>query len=47
MLIDIDLIHMDGRIRRDYGDIAELAEDIRKNGLINPPVVIQIGRAHV
>ena len=40
MLIDIDLIHMDGRIRRDYGDIAELAEDIRKNGLINPPVVI-------
>lgn len=40
MLIDIDLIHMDGRIRRDYGDIAELAEDIRRNGLINPPVVI-------
>ena len=39
MLIDIDKIIVNDRIRHDYGDLDELAEDIRANGLINPPVV--------
>ena len=39
MLIDIDRIVVGDRIRKDFGDIQELAEDIKENGLINPPVV--------
>lgn len=39
MLIDIDKIKVGDRIRKDFGDIEELAEDISANGLINPPVV--------
>ena len=39
MLIDIDKIIVKDRIRKDFGDIKELAEDIKVNGLINPPVV--------
>lgn len=39
MLIDIDKIIVKDRIRKDFGDIHELAEDIKLNGLINPPVV--------
>lgn len=39
MLVDIDKIVVGDRIRKDFGDIEELAEDIRENGLINPPVV--------
>lgn len=39
MLIDIDKITVGDRIRRDFGDIESLAEDIDANGLINPPVV--------
>lgn len=39
MLIDIDRIIVGDRIRKDFGDIQELADDIRENGLINPPVV--------
>ena len=39
MLIDIDKIVVGDRIRKDFGDIQELAEDIKENGLINPPVV--------
>ena len=39
MLIDIDKIVVNDRIRHNYGDLEELAEDIRANGLINPPVV--------
>lgn len=39
MLIDIDKITVGDRIRRDFGDIQELADDIRENGLINPPTV--------
>ena len=39
MLVDIDKIVVGDRIRKDFGDIAELADDIRENGLINPPVV--------
>lgn len=40
MLIDIDKIKMVDRIRKDFGDLKELADDIKQNGLINPPVVI-------
>ena len=39
MLIDIDKIIVKDRIRKDYGNLEELAEDIRKNGLINPPAI--------
>ena len=40
MIIPINKIQVrSDRIRKDYGDINELAEDIRQNGLINPPVV--------
>lgn len=39
MLIDIDKIVVGDRIRKDFGDIQELADDIKENGLINPPVV--------
>lgn len=39
MLIDIDRIVVGDRIRKDFGDIQELADDIKENGLINPPVV--------
>lgn len=39
MLIPIDKINVEDRIRKDYGNIAELAEDIRVNGLINDIVI--------
>ena len=39
MLIDIEKVVVKDRIRKDFGDIKELADDIRENGLINPPVV--------
>lgn len=39
MLIGINKIKVDDRIRKDYGNIEELANDIKENGLINPPVV--------
>lgn len=39
MLIDINKITVKERIRKDYGDLDELAQDIKENGLINPPVV--------
>jgi ParB family chromosome partitioning protein len=39
MLLDIGKIKVTDRIRKDFGNIQELAEDIRENGLINPPVV--------
>lgn len=40
MLIDITKIKTENRIRKDFGNIQELADDIEQNGLINPPVVI-------
>lgn len=40
MLIEIEKISVKDRIRKDFGDIDELAQDIKENGLINPPVVI-------
>ena len=39
MLIDIEKVIVKDRIRKDFGDIQELADDIKQNGLINPPVV--------
>lgn len=39
MLINIEEIKVTDRIRKDFGDIQELADDIKENGLINPPVV--------
>lgn len=39
MLIDINKVIVNDRIRKDFGDIQELANDIQENGLINPPVV--------
>lgn len=39
MLINVDKIIVKDRIRKDFGDIAELATDIKDNGLISPIVV--------
>ncbi len=39
MLVDIEKIVVSDRIRKDFGNIEELANDIQENGLINPPVV--------
>ena len=39
MLVDINKIKVVDRIRKDFGDIQELSEDIKKNGLINPPTI--------
>lgn len=39
MVVDINKIKVKDRIRKDYGNIEELAEDIKKNGIINPPVI--------
>lgn len=39
MLIDIERITVEDRIRSEFGNLRELADDIRDNGLINPPVV--------
>lgn len=39
MLIDVEKIKVTNRIRKDFGNIQELADDIKANGLINPPVV--------
>lgn len=39
MIVDIGKVIVKDRIRKDFGDIKELADDIEQNGLINPPVV--------
>ncbi|WP_025718988.1 ParB N-terminal domain-containing protein [Paenibacillus polymyxa] len=39
MQIDINKIKVNDRIRKDFGGIEELAQDIEQNGLINPIVV--------
>lgn len=39
MLVDISKIVVTDRIRKDFGDISELANDIAKNGLIEPIAV--------
>ena len=43
MLIDIDKILVGDRIRKDFGDIQELAEDIKENTLLNALVVTPNG----
>lgn len=39
MMIPIKKIKVQDRIRKDFGDIGELARDIKDNGLINPIVI--------
>lgn len=39
MLVEIGKVIVNDRIRKDFGNIEELAQDIKENGLINPPVV--------
>lgn len=39
MFIDIESIRVNDRIRRDFGDLEELAEDIKANTLLNAIVV--------
>lgn len=39
MVVNINKIIVKDRIRKDFGDIQELADDIKQNGLINPPVI--------
>jgi len=39
LLISIEQVKVKDRIRKDFGNIEELANDIKENGLINPPVV--------
>ena len=39
MLVNIGKVKIGKRIRKEYGDITSLANDIREQGLINPPVV--------
>lgn len=39
MLININEIKVSDRIRKDFGNIEELAADIKENGLINPIVI--------
>lgn len=39
MKVKINDILINDRIRKDLGDLTELAQDIKSNGLINPPVV--------
>ena len=43
MLIDIDKIVVGDRIRKDFGDIQELADDIKENTLLNAIVVTPSG----
>lgn len=40
MIVDINkIIVKSDRIRKEFGNLQELADDIKQNGLINPPVV--------
>ena len=43
MLINIDEIVVNDRIRKDFGDLQELADNISENTLMNPPVVTPNG----
>lgn len=40
MLVEISKIKVSNRIRKDFGDIEELAEDIKLNTLLNPVTVV-------
>ena len=46
MLIDIDKIIVRDRIRKDFGDLQELADDIKANGLLNALVVTPSGEGN-
>jgi len=39
LLVNIEDIKIEKRIRKDMGNLEDLANDIKENGLINPPVV--------
>lgn len=43
MLVEINKILVKDRIRKDFGNVQELADDIKVNTLLNPPTVIPIG----
>jgi ParB family chromosome partitioning protein len=40
MLVDINKIIVKDRIRKDFGNVQELADDIKENSLLNPVTVI-------
>ena len=46
MLVDIDKILVGDRIRKDFGNINELAEDIKANSLLNALVVTPSGEGN-
>lgn len=46
MLIDVNKIIVNDRIRKDYGDLDELAEDIEQNSLLNALVVTPSGNGN-
>lgn len=46
MKININKIQVKDRIRKEFGDIEELAADIKKNGLINPITVVEINNKY-
>ena len=46
MLVDIDKIVVGDRIRKDFGDIQELADDIKENTLLNALVVTPSGNGN-
>jgi ParB family chromosome partitioning protein len=46
LLIDVNEIVVKDRIRKDFGDIDELAADINKNGLINPITVVKLNNKY-
>lgn len=43
MFVEIEKIVVDDRIRKDYGNLQELADNISENTLMNPPVVMPNG----
>lgn len=46
MRIDIERIAVMKRVRKEIGDISELADDIKHNGLINPITVVALGHGY-
>ena len=47
MLVEISKIKVGERIRKDFGDIQELADDIKENSLLNPIVVTPDGDGYL
>lgn len=43
MFVEIEKIVVDDRIRKEYGNLQELADNISENTLMNPPVVMPNG----